>query len=129
MLQTVRRIITENVLLLSRRYRLEAAAVDSVVAGHGGAGEIRRCTTTLRRGGGRGLFARVLQTHTRDGRRSESDTLACRCRRPTEYRRWPVAVAESVLLAGVRVACASADYDERGCCRRRILIPFKRFRG
>lgn len=96
MLQTVRRIITENVLLLSRRYRLEAAAVDSVVAGHGGAGEIRRCTT-LRRGGGRGLFARVLQTHTRDGRRSESETLACRCRRPTEYRRWPVAVAESVL--------------------------------
>lgn len=46
MLQTVRHIITENVLLLSRRYRLEAtaAAVDSVVAGHGEAGEISRCT-------------------------------------------------------------------------------------
>lgn len=44
----MRRIITENVLLLSHYdgYRLEATeAVMISVAGHGGADEIRRCTS------------------------------------------------------------------------------------
>lgn len=66
MLKTVRRIITENVLLLSRRYRL--------AAGHGGAGEIRRCTYASA-GWGTGTFrARTVDTRVTvpllDARRS-----------------------------------------------------------
>jgi len=63
-LQKIRRIITENVLLLSRRYRLKAAAaaaMDSVAAVHGEAGEIRRCTG----GVGDEDFSRAYCRHTR----------------------------------------------------------------
>jgi hypothetical protein len=44
--------------------------------GGGGAWRSGRNTPLHRRGGGRGLFARVLSTHTRNGYRSETLTVA-----------------------------------------------------